>query len=488
MTQWLTRGMVYLGSLLMVYNIFCFVRYARFIRNMKSWNQKNCILYIPIALLVSFLIGYLVVGFLGNPDVIMASILFGGSIFVFVMYILLSGITKQVIESEHLAAELMAAEESNRVKTSFLASMSHEMRTPMNAIIGLDAIALQDDTLKPKTRDRLEKIDGSARHLLGLIDDILIMNHVASEDTELKLEPFSLRKSLDIVNVLAQTKCDEKRLVYHSEIRDNIGEMYIGDAMRLKQALLNILDNAVKFTDEGGSVSFIAEEISRDETRGRLRFTIQDTGIGIAPGFLPHIYDAFSQEDASTTNRYGGSGLGMSLTKKLVDNMEGEIAVSSAKGQGSTFVVTIPLTRMESQVDESAAEERVNLAGRRILVAEDIDLNAEMLMDLLDLEDISAERAENGQIAVEKFSQNPAGYFDAILMDLRMPLMDGIEATKTIRAMDRPDAARIPIIALTANSFEEDVRETLTAGMNAHLPKPVDSDLLYETLGKLLTP
>ena len=487
MAQWITRCMVYLGSLLMVYNIICFVRFARFIRNMKTWNQKNCILYIPIALLVSFLLGYLAVGFFGHPDLIMAGILFGGSIFVFVMYILLSGITRQVIEGERLTAKLMAAEESNRAKTSFLASMSHEMRTPMNAIIVLDTIALKDETLNSRTRDRLEKIDGSARHLLGLIDDVLVMNHVASDEMTLKREPFSLKKNLDIVNVLAQTKCDEKHIAYHSEIKGDLDELYIGDAMRLKQALLNILDNATKFTDEGGSVSFIAEVLSSDDVHTTLRFTIQDTGIGIDPAFLPHIFDSFSQEDASATNRYGGSGLGMSITKKLIDLMEGEITLTSEKGHGSTFVVTVPLTRVEQQADAAAVPEAINLAGTHVLIVEDIDLNAEMLTDLLELEDITSERAKNGQIAVDMFSQNPADHFDAILMDLRMPVMDGISATKTIRAMDRPDAAKIPIIALTANAFEEDVRQTLEAGMNAHLSKPIDADLLYETLGRLIS-
>ena len=487
MAEWLTRGMIYLGSLLMVYNICSFVRFARFIRNMKSWSQRNCILYIPIALLVSFLLGYLAVGFFGDPDIIMAGILFGGSIFVFVMYILLNGITRQVIENERLAAELMAAEESSRAKTSFLASMSHEMRTPMNAIIGLDAIAMQDETLQPGTRDRLEKIDGSARHLLGLIDNVLIMNHIDSDDMTLKQEPFSLKKSLEIINVLVQTKCDEKRIACHTEIRGELNEMYLGDDMRLKQALLNILDNAVNFTDEGGSVSFVTELLSSDERRDILRFTIQDTGVGIDPEFLPHIYESFSQEDASTTSRYGGSGLGLAITRKLVDIMEGEIALTSEKGKGTTFIVTLPLARVDRQ-PEMSEQAAVDLAGRHVLVVEDIELNAEMLMDLLDMEDVSSEHAENGQVAVEMFSQCPAGHFDAILMDLRMPVMDGLNTARTIRTLDHPDALKIPIIALTANCFEEDVIQTREAGMNAHLSKPVDAALLYETLGRLIEP
>ena len=481
--KWVINGLIDLGSLLMVYNIYGFVKFARYIRGMKNWNRENWILNVPIILLVSFLMGYLAVGFFGDPDLIMAGILFGGSIFVYVMYILLSRITRQIIESEHLAAELSAAEESNRLKTSFLATMSHEMRTPLNAIIGLDTIAMQDESLQPKARDRLEKIDGSARHLLDLIDDVLIMNQLASDGMLLRQTPFSLRKSLDIVNVLTQTGCDEKGLSYESEIIGELEDAYLGDGMRLKQALLNILDNAIKFTPEGGSVSLTTETVASEGDGRTLRFTVRDTGIGIDPGFLPKIFDSFSQQDASATNRYGGSGLGLSITKKLVEMMGGDITVRSTKGRGSVFTVTVPLERVEQPV--SVAEVSHGLAGMRALIVEDIDLNAEMLADLLDLEDITSERAENGQLAVDMFARNPAGYYDAILMDLRMPVMDGLTATRTIRALDRPDAAKIPIIALTANTFEEDVRQTREAGMNAHLAKPVDADLLYETLGRL---
>ena len=190
MIRWMIYAMVYLGSILMVYNIYGFIRFARYVKAIKTWNSGNSILHIPIALLVCFLLGYLAVGLFGNPDIIMAGILFGGSIFVFIMYKLLSGITQRVVESERLEAELRVAEESNRAKTSFLASMSHEMRTPMNAILGLDAIALQDEALTPQTRDRLEKIDASARHLLDLINDVLDMNHIESDTMRLSAELF----------------------------------------------------------------------------------------------------------------------------------------------------------------------------------------------------------------------------------------------------------------------------------------------------------
>ena len=485
--KWVISGMIYAGSILMIYNIYGFVRFARYVRSLKSWNQGNSILNIPIVLLVLFLLGYLAVGFFGKPDLIMAGILFGGSIFVFIMYKLLNGITKRIVENERLKTKLMAAEESNRAKTSFLASMSHEMRTPLNAIIGLDAIALQDDTISPQLRDRLEKIEGSAKHLLGLINDVLDMSTIELSDLKLKRERFSLRRTLGLVSVLAHTRCDEKGLAFHSDFICIPDEDCIGDEERLEQILLNILGNAVKFTPEGGSVAFTAEQLPTENERIKMRFKIRDTGIGIDPDFLPHIFDSFSQEDISSTNRFGGSGLGLAITKTLVNMMDGDIEVSSERGKGSEFVVTVLLDKAPEQEEKANGEsERAPLNGRRVLIAEDIDLNAEMLADLLEMEGISSERAVNGKVADEMFYQHPSSYYDAILMDLRMPVMDGLDAAKCIRAMDRPDATTIPIIALTANTSEEDVRNTMEAGMDAHLPKPVDINTLYQTLGRLI--
>lgn len=486
MTQWLIYGMVYLGSALMICNIWCFVRFARFVGREKGWDNADRILHIPIILLIFFLIGYLVVGTLGKPDLMVAGILFGGSVFVFIMYKLLNGITQRIIRNERLEAELMVAEQSNRAKTSFLASMSHEMRTPLNAIIGLDAIVLQDESLKPKTRDGLEKIDASAHHLLDMINDVLDMNHIESDEMQLREDPFSPNEVLDLVNVLSQIQCREKSIEYRHEIVGELDRACMGDPLRLRQVLLSILGNAIKFTPEGGTVEFITERTVSTDSHCVLRFTIRDTGIGIDEDFIPRMFESFAQEDASTTNRFGGSGLGLAITKRLVDMMDGDIAVSSVKGTGSTFVVTVRLGVAPPAEEAPDDAEKASLEGRHILIVEDIDLNADMLADLLELEGITSERAENGQVAVDMVSQGPAGRFDAILMDLRMPVMDGLDATRAIRALDRADAKRVPIIALTANTFDSDVRQSLEAGMDAHLSKPVDSDLLYDTLRKLL--
>jgi CheY-like chemotaxis protein len=266
-----------------------------------------------------------------------------------------------------------------------------------------------------------------------------------------------------------------------------LDDLCVGDSLRLRQVLLRILENAAKFTPEGGLVRFVTEQLPREGERCVLRFTVSDNGVGIDEAFIPRMFDYFSQEDATATNRYGGSGLGLAITKKLVDMMDGEIAVESRKGVGSTFTVTVRLGAVEGTAEQTAEQtERASLAGRHILIVEDVDMNADLLADLLELEEITSERAENGRVAVDRFAQTPEGYFDAILMDLRMPVMDGLEAARTIRALPRPDASRVPIIALTANAFEEDVRQSMEAGMNAHLPKPVDTDLLYDTLRELV--
>lgn len=489
MAQWLIRGMVFLGSLLMVYNICGFVRFARYVKKLESWNENDRILYVPIILLVGFLLGYLAVGIFGKPDLIMAGILFGGSVFVFVVYKLLNGITQRIVERERLEAELLAAEESNRAKSRFMATMSHEMRTPLNAVIGLNELALKDESLTPQTRDRLEKVDISARHLLDMINDILDMNHIESGEMILRSETFSPAGLLNLVNVLARMMCEEKGLVYRHEVVGELDSACVGDSLRLRQVLLSILSNAAKYTPEGGSVRFVAQQLPREGERCVLRFTVSDTGVGIDKAFMPKLFDSFAQEDANAINRSTGSGIGLAITKRLVDMMDGDIAVDSRKGEGSTFTVTVRLGAVDNAAGEDEAGERReerSLSGRHMLIVEDVDLNADLLADLLDLEDVTSERAENGRVAVDTFSQAPPGHFDAILMDLRMPVMDGLEAARAIRALPRDDAKAVPIIALTANAFEEDVRQSLDAGMNAHLSKPVDTDRLYDTLRALV--
>ncbi len=384
-----------------------------------------------------------------------------------------------------------AAVNANRAKSQFLSQMSHEIRTPMNAIIGLDNIALRDPDIAPRTREQLEKIDASARHLLSLINDILDMSRIESGRMVLKEERFPFREFLDQICVIVGGQCADKGLRFECQAADDVEEYLVGDDLKLKQVLINILGNAVKFTDAPGLVTFIIEETDRRDDDCRLRFTMKDTGIGMDREFLPKLFEAFSQEDATTTNRYGGSGLGMAITRNIVEMMGGEISVESEKGRGSTFVVSVPLKRArqaERPADsaEAAPGEEPSLAGLHLLIAEDIELNAEVLIDLLEMEEITCEWAENGERAVAIFGQSEENHFDAVLMDMRMPVMDGLAATRAIRKLDRPDAKTVPIIALTANAFEDDSQRCLEAGMDAHLSKPVDIEALKKTLGRLL--
>jgi len=390
-----------------------------------------------------------------------------------------------------LAEALKAAEQANRAKTAFLSNMSHEIRTPMNAIIGLDNLALRRDTLDAETREYLEKIGASARHLLGLINDILDMSRIESGRVALRNEEFSFREAMEQINTMVTSQCGEKGLVFESMVSAGVGDRYIGDDMRLKQVLINILSNAVKFTEAPGHITLAVERIGAFADHSTLKFTIRDTGIGMDAEFLPRIFDAFSQENDRRDSKYGSTGLGMAITRSIVEMMNGTITVRSEKGKGSEFTVILTLKNCGDQEAASRPEQtgetqRTDLAGKRILLAEDVVINAEIMKELLDMKEAQADHAQNGRIAVDMFEKSEPGTYDAILMDVRMPEMDGLEAAKTIRELPRADAKTVPIIALTANAFDEDVQRSLQAGMNAHLSKPVEPDLLYQTLEELI--
>ncbi len=413
-----------------------------------------------------------------------------------------------------IEVEKARAEETSRAKSSFLSNMSHEIRTPMNAIIGLKNIALRDPDISEHTRDNLEKIGSSADHLLGLINDILDMSRIESGRMSVKDEEFSFQEFINQINVIISGQCQDKHLHYDCKIIGDVEEYYIGDDLKLKQVMINILGNAVKFTDAPGDVVLTVEQLSEEGNKCTMRFIMQDTGVGMDPEFIPKLFETFSQEDVSNTNKYGGSGLGMAITKNLVEMMGGEIQVESKKQEGSKFTVTVPLIIKEklskdveatneaevssgvgaenevgttNEADAMTEEEILKvLSDKRILMAEDVDQNAEILADLLDLEDIHSARAKNGEEAVRMFSKSEEGFYAAILMDVRMPVMDGLDATRAIRELNHPDAKKIPIIAMTANVFDEDVERSLEAGMDAHLSKPVEPDKLYETMARLI--
>ena len=494
--------MIFAGAALMVWNILRYNSYIKATLEYGDWEDSRATLLVPLALLIMFLAGYLIVGLSGKPDIIMAGILLGGSIFVAIIVRTLEKITMHLVETGRLEAELLAAEESSRAKTVFLSNMSHEIRTPMNAIIGIDAIAMKDPDLKPETRDQLQKIDASAKHLLGLINDVLDMSRIKAGQMVLRNEPFSMEEVLEKVGSIIQSQCDDKGLTFVQEVRgrkkeasEMRGPCCMGDSMKVSQVLINILGNAVKFTPPGGTVTFIteAEGCCAGETgeNCRVKFTISDTGVGMDEEYIPKIFQPFTQEDDTTTNRYGGSGLGMAITGSLIDMMGGTVDVKSKKGEGTTFTIRMGFGPVDpaaaaSQRGDAAEDADITLEGRRILFAEDVEINAEILADILGLEGAEAERAENGKVALEKFGASEPGYYDAILMDMRMPVMDGLEATRAIRALDRADAKTVPVIALTANAFYADTQKCLEAGMDAHLSKPVDPEMLTKTLARIM--
>ena len=526
-------------------------------------------------------------------------------------------------QRESLSIALEEANQANKAKTAFLSNMSHEIRTPMNAIIGLDRIALNDPDISETTREHLEKIGLSAQHLLSIINNILDMSRIESGRMAVNSEEFSFAKLLTQVNTIISGQCREKGLAYECLVKGSVGDYYIGDDIKLRQVMINILGNAVKFTSPGGTVTFVVESAARFNGKSTLRFIISDTGIGMSQEFLPRLFDAFSQEDSSKTSRFGSTGLGMAITRNIVELMHGTISVESEKHKGTTFTVTVTLIDSDRKsageeesilqphelcvlvIDDdpiacehaqlvlgqvgvncekalSGAEglqmakvryarrepynlilvdwrmpdldglettrqiravvgnetpviiltsynwddieheakaagvdtfvakplfagavldefreafrkkntelfrETADLKDRRVLLAEDVTVNAEIMIMMLSMREIQADLAENGRIAVEMFEEHEEGYYDAILMDMRMPEMDGLEASRRIRALDRPDAKNVPIIALTANAFDEDVQQSMQAGLNAHLSKPVEPEALFRTLEELI--
>ena len=371
--------------------------------------------------------------------------------------------------NELLANALREAEQANAAKTSFLSSMSHEIRTPMNAIIGLDSIALSDPDLPPRTREQLEKIGGSAKHLLSLINDILDMSRIESGRMTIKNEEFSFREMLEQINTMINGQCQDKGLTYDCRINGHVEDYYIGDDMKLKQVIINILGNAVKFTPEGGTVTFLVEPVSQFEDKATMRFVMRDTGIGMDKAYLPKIFEAFSQEDSGGANKYGSTGLGMAITKNIVEMMNGVIAVESEKGVGSVFTVTVTLKRTDKKTDDT---EEIRPQDMRVLVIDDDPDACEHARLVLEEVGIVSDSCYSGREALEllRVAHARREAYNLILVDLKMPEQNGVEVTRRIREIYKGEST---IIILTAYSWDDVMEEAIEAGVDSFMAKPL---------------
>lgn len=391
-------------------------------------------------------------------------------------------------KQEELEQALQVAEEANIAKMRFLANMSHEIRTPMNVIIGLASIIKEEAADSEKVLENADRLASTSKYLLSLLNDVLDMSRVESGSASLNKQEFTVRQFWETVNTLAVSQAKAAEVHYKFEKEDGIESSYIGDMVRLEQILINLINNAIKFTPKGGTVTVRISQQEKVQKRARLQAKVMDTGIGISKEFLPKVFQAFAQEHDATTSAYGGSGLGLSIAKSYARMMGGDITVESEEGVGTCFTVEVWLDTIGEASEEIAKdlpmEHQDFFKGKKILLVEDHPLNTMVAKRLLEKQKMDVVHAEDGKAALELFKESEEGEFDAILMDVRMPVMDGLTATKKIRALMRDDAKQIPIIAMTANAFDEDKKQTKEAGMNAHLAKPIEPRTLYDTLAQ----
>ena len=402
---------------------------------------------------------------------------------------------KKLKKAKDIATEaLQTAENANKAKTDFLSNMSHDIRTPMNAIIGMTSLIRHDAGNKAKVIEYADKIDISSQHLLGIINDVLDMSKIEAGKTVFKYTDFSMPDLIEELNTIFQPQIAERNQTL-MVIKENIRHEWVnGDQVHLMQIFSNLLSNAVKYTQEGGKIQFLVEECeTKSSVYAKYRFLVSDNGMGMSADFKETIFDPFTRAEGSVTNKIQGTGLGMAITRNLVEAMGGTIDVESELGQGSCFEVLIDLRIAEDRFVSSTVQEEKNeqndniFQGMRFLCAEDNELNAEILTELLKIEGAECTICENGEEILKTFEKSAPGDYDMILMDVQMPVMNGYEATKAIRRSSHELAKKIPIIAMTANAFSEDIQHSLAAGMNAHVSKPVEMRVLEKTIRSIKT-
>ncbi|MFR3948699.1 MAG: ATP-binding protein [Ruminococcus sp.] len=402
----------------------------------------------------------------------------------------LETVNTELRQAKQAAEEaFQVAQEANRSKSSFLANMSHDIRTPMNAIIGITSLIRHDAGDKGKVIEYADKIDTSSQHLLGIINEVLDMSKIEAGKTVFKYSDFSIPDFIQELDTIFRSQIYEKKQTL-TITKENIRHEWVnGDQVHLMQIFSNLLSNAIKYTQEGGEIQLLAEECeSNSSVYAKYRFLVCDNGMGMSADFKDTIFDAFTRAESSVTNKIQGTGLGMAITRNLVEAMGGTIDVESELGLGSCFEVLIDLKIAEDRTTALAAQEETDeqdgniLQGMRFLCAEDNELNAEILTELLKIEGAECTICENGEEILKAFEQSAPGDYDMILMDVQMPVMNGYEATKAIRRSSHELAKKIPIIAMTANAFSEDIQHSLAAGMNAHVSKPVEMKILEKTI------
>lgn len=386
-----------------------------------------------------------------------------------------------------LKKQLEAAQEESQSKTSFLSRMSHEIRTPINGIIGM--LALSHKQVQPGSvvDTYLEKAENLSAHLISLVNDILDMSRIEAGRIELENKPFDIRVFATKIQNMFQETIQEKGLQFEVELLDFDRYYLIGDEFRLSQVIVNFLSNAVKFTSEG-EIRVTCRQMMREKDVVDLMIRVHDTGIGMNPEFVNRIFRPFEQENAEISKKYGGTGLGMAISDQIIRLMGGEIVVDSMPGRGSDFIVYLHLPSTDTleqtvEVEEASYVDDYTYKGKRILLAEDNEINAEIAVEILKESGAEVEVAENGQRAVEMFAEHPQEYYDFILMDIQMPVLNGRDATRQIRQMNRDDAKEILIFALSADAFLEDERKSVEAGMNGHFAKPVDYEYIRKQIG-----